>query len=81
MSAFVKVVKADLQSGGKSIFKSGVPLGSEWELTLACGYKVGRRVNYKPLPPGKRHPHWHKRRNPDDALPPPRKVKHECRKG
>lgn len=78
-----KVVESELHSGGTSIFPSRLPLGSEWELTLECGHVVPRAVRYRPLEEGERaqfgRPRsdrgWHYRRNPDDALPAPKKVR------
>ncbi len=65
-----RVVSADLQSGGNSIFKSWMSLGSIWALTLECGHIIYRQPRYKPDP--KFRNGWGKRRKPWDALPAPK---------
>ena len=72
-----QVVSSNLETGGQSILRPGMPLGSAWELKLDCGHTATRRAYYKPLKKGQPRPTWFKRRNPDDVLPPPRRVR--CR--
>lgn len=67
-----KVVSAELESGGNSIFVSHVTLGCVWSLKLECGHATLRRPRY--INPGSVRVGWKRKRAPEDALPPPRYV-------
>jgi len=63
-------------AAGNSIFNSNLPLGNEWELILEDGRTVNRPVRYYPPKEGKRLGRgWYRRRNSDDAMPAPRRVR------
>ena len=80
-----KVVNAELHSGGTSIFRTKLPLGSVWELLLECGCVVMRKPRYKPASEcerpymlGRNAPGWYSRRFPEDVLPAQKRAK--CKK-
>lgn len=72
---FRRVISADLQTGGQSVLKPGMPLGSIWYLTLECGHTVDAKVSYyPPTPDEKPRRGWYRRRRPDAAKPAPKRV-------
>jgi len=81
----VTVAHAELLIGGQSMVANGnLPLGNVWQLTLECGCVEYRRVRYIPVTQtrsdfkGHLRGGWYYRRSPEDALPAPRRVKHNC---
>lgn len=72
-----KVVKAEYETGGRSIFPPYLQLANGWLLTLECGHKVSRNAKYPKGSPT-RGAWWHKR-HIGEPLDPPKRVKcHIC---
>lgn len=72
---WVRVKEATLHRGaGNSIFKHWLRLGSTWELLLEDGRTVMRAVRYPPQKGKRTKRGWNHRRDPDEALPPPKRV-------
>lgn len=67
------VIKATLiEAAGRSLHRPHLLLGNKWELQLACGHTVYRRVRYVGRAGERRG--WLVRRSSEDALPAPRRV-------
>lgn len=85
--AWCRIVKSEIESGGKSLFPPYAPLGNVWELTGECGRSFTRPVRYTPPNPDTQLMHgrgkvgngprggWRYRRRQEDALPAPKKVR------
>lgn len=76
------VLESKLEYGGQSIFPPYLPLGCTWELKLECGHSVYRAVRFNK--DNSRYYNsvrykrgWWHRRNPEDALPAPKRVRCE----